>query len=107
MALDATQVDDLKILLAHFDYPAGLAVAMKETLILVIDTLVHLDKIKQAGHLFKSPNDVLRYLWYKHTGYLQLVEPKNIRKRKKQNSVNRHRQLDDSLGAEKDALKDL
>ncbi|SFD02613.1 hypothetical protein SAMN05518672_101103 [Chitinophaga sp. CF118] len=83
-ALDATQIDSLKILLAHFPLPAA-NVGMKETLMLVIDTLVEQQDAEKAQVLFSSPADVLRYLWYKHTGFLQIIEPKTILKRHKNN----------------------
>ena len=76
VALDATQVDSLKILLAQMPLPATANVRMKETLMLVIDTLVEAGKDDEAGRLIKSPVDVMRYLWYKHTGYLQIVPPR-------------------------------
>jgi hypothetical protein len=87
-ALDATQTDSLKTLLGALPLPNG-AVGMKETAMLVIDTLVACGKAEEAQPLFKSPTDVLRYLWYKHTGFLQVVAPKTAKKRFVQN----HRHL--------------
>lgn len=83
-ALDATQVDSLKILLSHFDLPQ-VAISMKETLMVVIDELVNNEQAEKAQPLFQSPTDILRYLWYKKTGFLQLIEPKTILKREKAN----------------------
>jgi hypothetical protein len=81
-ALDATQADSLKILLAHLPLPpAPLSIEMKETKVLVIDTLVELNRAAEAQPLFDGPHDVLRFLWYKHTGFLQVVEPKTIMRR--------------------------
>ena len=85
-ALDATQVDSLKTLLGHFSVPE-VSIGMKETTMLVIDTLIENDTPENAQKFLKNPNDVLRYLWYKHTGFLQIVEPKTIIKRKAQNSA--------------------
>lgn len=82
-ALDATQVDSLKILLANFPLPT-VNIGMKETLMVVIDTLVEQNGAK-AQVLFSSPVDILRYLWYKHTGFLQIIEPKTILKRHTKN----------------------
>lgn len=84
-ALDATQVDSLKILLAHFPLP-DVKVGMKETLMVVIDAYISLDKAQQAQSLFTSPTDILRYLWYNHTGFLQIIEPKTIVSRKVSNN---------------------
>jgi hypothetical protein len=76
-ALDATQMDSLKILLAELPLPAA-EIGMKETLMAVIDILIETDKAEKAQVLFSSPTDILRYLWYKHTGFLQIIEPKTI-----------------------------
>lgn len=83
-ALDATQVDSLKILLTQFQIPA-VKIGMKETLMLVIDTYISLEQAEKATPLFTSPTDILRYLWYKHTGFLQIIEPKTIVSRKLSN----------------------
>ncbi|MEM7368978.1 MAG: hypothetical protein AAF587_10305 [Bacteroidota bacterium] len=107
VALDATQVDNLKMLLTHLDLPTVAEVRMKETQMLVIDTLLAQAKAELAGRIFKTPQDILRYLWYKHTGFLQLVEPKVIAKRIEKNSRNRHRVLDNRQGAKIQALSDL
>ena len=76
-ALDATQVDSLKILLGELPLSA-VGIKMKETLMLVIDTLVEQDRAQEAQIYFSTPNDILRYLWYKKTGFLQIIEPKTI-----------------------------
>ena len=84
-ALDATQLDSLTILLAEFPLPE-VTIGIKETLMAVIDTLVEKGKADQAQQLFKSPTDILRYLWFKHTGFMQIVAPKTIVNRKKANA---------------------
>jgi hypothetical protein len=84
-ALDATQIDSLKILLAEFPLP-DVSIAMKETLMAVIDIFVSQGQPEKAQAFFTSPTDVLRYLWYKHTGFLQIIEPATIIKRKVKNS---------------------
>jgi hypothetical protein len=86
-ALDATQIDSLKILLKAFPLPT-VEIGMKETLMTVIDILVEAEQGDKAQALFKSPTDILRYLWYKKTGFLQLIEPKTIIQRHGKN--NRH-----------------
>ncbi|WP_027420295.1 hypothetical protein [Crocinitomix catalasitica] len=86
VALDATQVDSLKVLLQHFAIDANLEIRMKETMMVVIDAFVESGKPELAGRFFKTPNDILRYLWYKHTGFLQLIEPKTIVNRMTQNA---------------------
>jgi hypothetical protein len=76
-ALDATQIDSLKILLSFFPVP-DVKIGMKETLMAVIDLFIKEGQSSKAQSLFTSPVDILRYLWYKHTGFLQLIEPKTI-----------------------------
>ncbi|MFK7776041.1 MAG: hypothetical protein AB8F94_28220 [Saprospiraceae bacterium] len=85
VALDATQVDSLKVLVATYDVPKDTTIGIKETMMILIDALVEQNKLTIAGDLFKTPNDVLRYLWYKHTGFLQIIEPKVIAMRKVKN----------------------
>lgn len=85
--LDATQLDSLKLLLAERPLPS-VKIGMKETLVAVIELLVANGQPEKAQPLFKSPADVLRYLWFKHTGFYQLIEPKTIIKGHTRN--NRH-----------------
>ncbi|WP_142688056.1 hypothetical protein [Chitinophaga polysaccharea] len=88
-ALDATQVESLKALLYIFPLPA-VKVGMKETLITIIDVLIEKEETEKAGTMFTTPTDILRYLWYKHTGFLQLVKPGTIIKRKEKNNRQMH-----------------
>ena len=78
-ALDATQVDSLKRLLPYFSVDKKTTIEMKETLILVVDNyLLSEGNEVAAGTCFRTPTDILRYLWYKKTGFLQLLPPKTI-----------------------------
>lgn len=78
-ALDATQVNSLKLLLSVLPIPLDeVDIAMKETKMLVIDALVEQGKGKDASVFFEMPSDVMRYLWYKKTGFLQIVAYKTI-----------------------------
>lgn len=86
-ALDASQIDSLKNLISELDIPS-IEIKMKETLMVVVDALIEKGKERDAGKLLKTPNDILRYLWYKKTGFLQLVEPKTIIKRISKNNRN-------------------
>ncbi len=86
-ALDATQTDAVVTLLKYFELP-DVAIEMKETQILVIDALKESGKVDIAGKLFKSPVDVMRYLWYKQTGFLQIIQPNVISKRIAANNRN-------------------
>jgi len=89
-ALDATQMDSLKALLAVLPLKAGVKIGMKETQAAVADLMVAMNKADEASVLFTTPTDILRYLWYKHTGFLQLIAPKTIIQRKKKNNLQVH-----------------
>ncbi len=106
-ALDATQVDSLKSLLYKYPLPLDIEIGVKETLMLVIDTLVENDRSDEAQLLFKNPNDILRYLWYKHTGFLQIIKPKTIVKRHSVNHQNLHLGLDKGAVAFVEKQKEL
>lgn len=95
-ALDASQIDSLKNLISEFNLPS-IEIKMKETLMVVVDALIENEKQNEAGKLLKTPNDILRYLWYKKTGFLQLVEPKTIIKRTSKNNQNFSFSLDKSV----------
>lgn len=99
-SLDATQVNSLKRLLYGLGLPS-VEIKMKETTVLVIDALVKYGKYQEAAKLFKNPADVLRYLWYKHTGFLQIVEPKTIQKRRQSNAEHIHPLREDSKARQK------
>ena len=76
--LDGTQKDSLEQLLREFPLPEDANITMKETAMLVIKQLVAQDKAGEASRLLKTPTDVLRYLWYEKTGYVQIIEPKTL-----------------------------
>jgi hypothetical protein len=76
--LDGAQKDSLEQLLREFSLPEDANITMKETAMLVIKLLVEQDKADEASKLLKTPTDVLRYLWYEKTGYVQIIEPKTL-----------------------------
>jgi hypothetical protein len=86
-ALDATQIDSLKTLLKKFELPKS-SIGMKETLMVVIDALIEQDMSKKASQFFTTPTDILRFLWFKKTGLLQIIEPKTIINRINNNNKN-------------------
>lgn len=94
-ALDATQIDSLKVLLKALSLPE-VSIGMKETLMVVIDELIEQNKTESVGQFFTTPTDILRYLWFKKTGLLQIAEPKTIIKR---NIYNYHSLGDTSFEA--------
>ncbi|MEC4053220.1 hypothetical protein VSP10_10505 [Myroides odoratimimus] len=105
-ALDATQIDSLKLLLALYPLPTT-EVKMKETLMLLIDCYVEAGEEAKAGALLKSPTDILRYLWYKKTGFLQLILPKTIIARQAKNHAHFKMRLDSSNRAKEDVKESL
>lgn len=100
-ALDATQVDSLKILLDEFPDP-GIKPAIKETMMLVIDAFVEKGKPEMVKSFFLSPTDIMRYLWYKKTGLLQIVEPRTLVKRAGKASIHVRKSKDRKLNAEQE-----
>jgi hypothetical protein len=84
-ALDATQQESTKHLLQQFGLPV-VQITIKEIAVLAIDYLVESNQEEKAQHFFQTPADILRYLWFKHTGFIQLVEPKTILKKNKENN---------------------
>lgn len=76
--LDATQKDSLEQLLRVFPLPEDADITMKETAMLVVKLLTEQNKASEASKLLKTPADVLRYLWYEKTGYVQIIEPKTL-----------------------------
>jgi hypothetical protein len=105
-ALDASQADSLKIALKYLPLPKA-DVAMKETLMLVIDVLIENGQAGNASQYFKSPTDILRYLWFKNTGLLQIIEPKTIVKRTSKNAQHFFNVLDTSAQTKVASQKEL
>ena len=105
-ALDATQVDSLKMAMQYLPLPKT-DVAMKETLMLVIDLLIENGKEAEASQFLKTPTDILRYLWYKNTGLLQIIEPKTIVTRTAKSETHFYEFMDASAKAKIAAQKDL
>lgn len=83
--LDATQIDSLKRLLKYEPLPK-VDIEIKETLMVVVDILVENSNSLEATKLFKTPQDILRYLWYKKTGNLLIIKPKTLIQREYGNS---------------------
>ena len=76
--LDATQKDSLEQLLREYQLPDDVIITMKETAMLIVKFLAQQGKADEATALLKTPADVLRYLWYEKTGYVQIIEPKTL-----------------------------
>jgi len=107
VALGATEVDSLKRLLPHLSVPVDTQITVKENLMLIVDALIAQGSDKEAAGLFKTPTDILRYLWYKKTGFLQLIEPRTIIAKNAVNNRHVFWPLDSSQKAAVDTEKAL
>ena len=105
--LDATQKDSLEQLLREFPMPEDANITMKETAMLVIKLLVEQDKAGEAAKLLKTPTDILRYLWYEKTGYVQIIEPKTLVAHARKLYYHMWGPLDRGVDAAKDMKKKL
>ena len=105
--LDGTQKDSLAQLLQVFSLPEDANITMKETAMLVVKQLVEQDKAEDATKLLKTPTDVLRYLWYEKTGYVQIIEPKTLVAHARKLYYHMWGPLDKGADAAKDMKKKL
>ena len=105
--LDATQKDSLELLLSQYELPADEDITMKETAMLVIKTMVNQGNAKKASTLLKTPTDVLRYLWFEKTGYVQIIEPKTLVAHAKKMYYHMFGPLDKGTDAAKDMKQKL
>ena len=85
--LDATQASSLKTLINVLGINEDACISMKETRMIVADAIAgaYLNgsdsseaKIAAAGRYLASPADILRFLWYRKTGKLQILKPKTL-----------------------------
>lgn len=76
--LDATQKDSFEKLIDIYGLPDNVEISMKETAMLAVKHLVANGLQAQAQALLKTPTDILRYLWYEKTGYVQIIEPRTL-----------------------------
>ena len=60
---------------------------------------VEQDRAQEAQIYFSAPNDILRYLWYKKTGFLQIIEPKTLIRKAGRNNAHLCNALDKSRSA--------
>jgi len=100
--LDATQLDSLKLLLTEMDLPEGVVIPMKETCMVVVKSLIAKGQGEKAAALLTTPTDILRYLWYEKTGFVQIIEPKYLVEQARKAYTHRWLPEDDSeIAAEK------
>ena len=100
--LDATQLDSVKLLLTELDLPEDVAITMKETCMVVVKSLFDKGQGDKATQLLTTPTDILRYLWYEKTGFVQIIEPKYLVAQARKAYTHRWLPADDSqIAAEK------
>ena len=105
-ALDATQVDSLQILIRALPLPEA-EIGIKETSMLVIDHLMANKEGEKAQKYFQTPADIMRYLWFKKTGFMQIIEPKTIIKKATKNNQHLHKGSDAGAKGKLKAIADL
>ena len=76
--LDASQKDSFEKLIDIYGLPSNAEINMKETAMLAVKHLMANGQQAQAQVLLKTPTDILRYLWYEKTGYVQIIEPRTL-----------------------------
>ncbi len=76
--LDATQLDSLKLLLPQMELPENVAIPMKETCMVVVQSLIAKGEGEKAAQLLTTPTDILRFLWFEKTGLVKIIEPKHL-----------------------------
>ena len=105
--LDATQRDTLRVLLNHYDVPEDADIKMKETRMLVVSAEID-RSTENVERLLATPTDVLRYLWYRHTGQVELVEPRtllHIARKNQHYEWNTKEDIERHAGEERERLK--
>lgn len=106
--LDATQMESLKSLLDVYGVPENVTVGMKETLMAVVKLFISEDRADDAAPLFKTPVDIMRYLWFCKTGNLQIIEPKVLIRNARLTNTHMWRPIsrgDQAAKGKKEALK--
>lgn len=96
VALDATQVDSLKLLLRNCPMPSDTKITVKETAMLVAKILIDNGKEDEAAALMTSPTDILRFLWYLHIDAPIIVRPKTLLRRAERAGRHHNEELDRS-----------
>ena len=76
--LDATQLDSLKLLLSEMELPDDVEIAMKESCMVVVQSLIAKGEGEKAARLLTTPTDILRFLWFEKTGLVKIIEPKYL-----------------------------
>lgn len=74
--LDATQVESLKTLILAYGMPDDAKIVIKENIIIVTSLLLDVAPEKVAP--LTDPVDIMRLLWYRHTGHLRIIEPRTL-----------------------------
>ncbi len=78
--LDATQLDSLKLLVRFMDIPKNVEVTLKENCMVLVEELIEQGRNAEVAAYLKTPHDILRFLWYQHTGKVVVIRPKTLLK---------------------------
>ena len=74
--LNGVRKECLGYLLATYPVPESIVIENDYNLMYVMRVLVGQGRAGEASRFIRTPTDILRYLWYEKTGYLQIIEPK-------------------------------
>lgn len=74
--LDATQAENLKVLISTYGMPKDCNIVIKENIVIVNSIFLEIDPDRIAP--FTSPVDIMRLLWYNQTKQLRIVEPRTL-----------------------------
>lgn len=76
--LEGTERYSCAQLLKVFDVPEDFEIPVKENLMNAISNLDGERKIAFGAKYFKTPADILRFLWFEKTGFVRIISPKEI-----------------------------
>ena len=105
--LDATQRENLKSLLDVYGIPENCEITVKENLMFVVEMFIGEDQAEAAAPLFQSPVDIMRFLWYKKTGQIQIIEPKTLISQARKSGQHMWRRADRSSEAAEQKKNEL
>lgn len=106
--LDATELDSLKLLIGCMEIPEGVDIKVKESCMVVVSALLGQGREDEASAFLKTPRDILRFLWYQHTGKTIIIRPKtlvSVYGKWNNNILDRHADAKDQLSRKSLRLK--
>lgn len=73
--LDATQRNSLAALVKAYGIPENIEIRIKETLLILTQELKKQHNLALAKRFYKTPADILRWLWFDKTGQTRVIPP--------------------------------